>query len=233
MNLESNELVRFVVAFSPSPPPTHHRQAFVRELPGHRTRISSVDTNRVNSNVVTLSGSELRVWNANGRLLASCSVTAQRRGASPTCAASTDCPDWQDGVVAATGHDNGDVLLWSIDWSSGGRLSSSHRGGGGGGGGGASSEPIRHQPGMMMVHGEASGVGGGRGGGGGGDGTALSVRPLRLERVLSGAHQKRITFVRVCEGGREMLVGDSSGEMSRWQCIRLDQLSSEELNQLV
>lgn len=61
----------------------------------------------------------------------------------------------------------------------------------------------------------------------------MDVRPLKLERVLSGAHQKRITFVRVCEGGREMLAGDSSGEISRWQCIRLDQLSSEELNQLV
>jgi len=79
------------------PHPRAHHQSFVRELPGHRTRISSVDVNKVNSNVVTLSGSELRVWNTNGRLLASCSVTAQRRGASPTCATSTDCPDWQVG----------------------------------------------------------------------------------------------------------------------------------------
>ena len=44
---------------------------------------------------MTLSGPELRVWTVNGRLLASCSVTAMRRGASPTCAVSTDCPDWQ------------------------------------------------------------------------------------------------------------------------------------------
>lgn len=115
-------------------------------------------------------------------------------------------------MVAVTGHDNGDVLLWSIDWS-GGPVSRR-----------SSSEPIRHR---LGTHGES-----GTGGGGHGDGT-VTIRPLKLERVLSGAHHKRITFVRVCEGGREMLVGDSSGEMSRWQCIRLDQLSSEELNQLV
>lgn len=59
------------------------------------------------------------------------------------------------------------------------------------------------------------------------------MRQLKLLRVLSGAHQRPITFVRVCEGGRELLVGDSRGEISRWQCIRLDQLTTEELNQLV
>lgn len=73
----------------------------------------------------------------------------------------------------------------------------------------------------------------GSGGGGSGGGRAGVVRQLKLLRVLSGAHQKPITFVRVCEGGRELLVGDGKGEISRWQCIRLDQMSTEELNQLV
>ncbi|CAM9548343.1 unnamed protein product [Ectocarpus sp. 4 AP-2014] len=189
------------------------RKNFVRELPGHRSGISSVDINQTNGNVVTLSGSELRVWNVNGRLLASCSVTALRRGAPPTCAVSTSCPDWQDGVVAATGHDNGDVLLWAIEWGDGGKDS---RG----------TKPTRR---LDATHGETRDTRAGAGAGAGAGG----VRPLKLQRVLSGAHQKRITFVRVCSGGREMLAGDSSGEISRWQCIRLDQLSSAELNQLV
>lgn len=120
-------------------------------------------------------------------------------------------------MVAATGHDNGDVLLWSIEWGSGG-LASQQR-----------AEPTRH------LGNARAGDGGGIGstGMGGSSSGGVDVRVLKLERVLSGAHQKRITFVRVCKGGREMLVGDSSGEISRWQCIRLDQLSSEELNQLV
>ncbi|CAM9577283.1 unnamed protein product, partial [Laminaria digitata] len=71
------------------------RKTFVRELPGHRGAITAVDINKTSGNVVTLSGPELRVWTVNGRLLASCSVTAMRRGASPTCAVSTNCSDWQ------------------------------------------------------------------------------------------------------------------------------------------
>lgn len=112
--------------------------------------------------------------------------------------------------MAATGHDNGDVLLWAIAWGDGGRDA---RG----------TKPIRLDAAHRDTRETRAGTGAG----------ARGVRPLKLQRVLSGAHQKRITFVRVCEGGREMLVGDSSGEISRWQCIRLDQLSSAELNQLV
>lgn len=129
-------------------------------------------------------------------------------------------------MVAATGHDNGDVLLWGIQWEeplSGGdgstrRLGANDRSSSGGAGvrGKGSSSPVT---GVVSM------------GGGAGDG--VGVRPLKLLRVLSGAHQKRVTFVRVCEGGRELLVGDAHGDISRWQCIRLDQLSSEELNQLV
>ena len=115
-----------------------------------------------------------------------------------------------------TGHDNGDVSLWCIQWSGSSpqRSSPSHRLGneGDGDGAGEHAGPIR-SPGRV-------GWGG-------------SVRPLRLLRVLSGAHQKRVTFVRVCDGGREMLVGDVSGNISRWQCIRLDLLRSEDLNKLV
>lgn len=119
-------------------------------------------------------------------------------------------------MVAATGHENGDALLWGIQWNG----VDSER-----------SESIR-RPGSGEIHTRSAG---GRGGGGGGSsvGVGADVRPLKLLRVLSGPHQKRITFVRVCEGGREMLVGDCLGGISRWQCIRLDQLSSEELNQLV
>ncbi|CAM9635926.1 unnamed protein product, partial [Sphacelaria rigidula] len=70
-------------------------QSFTRELLGHHNVITSVGINRTNGNVVTLAGTELRVWTVNGRLLASCAITALRRGATPTCAAPTDCPDWQ------------------------------------------------------------------------------------------------------------------------------------------
>ncbi|CAM9326778.1 unnamed protein product, partial [Chrysoparadoxa australica] len=91
------------------------RFTFVRELPGHHQPITAVSINGHNGNVVTLSGAELRVWTQNGDLLARCTVTTMRRG-FPTCLVSTDCPDWQDGVVAVTGHENGEVSLWGIKW---------------------------------------------------------------------------------------------------------------------
>ncbi|KAL3895446.1 MAG: hypothetical protein SGARI_007446 [Bacillariaceae sp.] len=39
-------------------------------------------------------------------------------GARPSCCIATDCPDWQDnGIVAVTGHVNGEVRFWSLDQS--------------------------------------------------------------------------------------------------------------------
>lgn len=145
----------------------------------------------------------------------------------------------QDGVVAATGHDNGDVSLWSIAWDTTTSPSTPRAG--------THRTPMAAGRSDAMTPGSTRGrrgdrsspsnrgrSSGGRGGSGSGRvGAGTRVRQLRLRRVLSRAHQRPITLVRVCEGGRELLVGDSRGEMSRWQCIRLDQLSAEELNQLM
>ena len=36
----------------------------------------------------------------------------------PTCAIATDCPEWMvDGIVAVTGHSNGEVRLYGLDTS--------------------------------------------------------------------------------------------------------------------
>ncbi|CAM9964054.1 unnamed protein product, partial [Phaeothamnion confervicola] len=233
------------------------RQAFLRELPGHHQAVTSVSINGRNGNVVTLAGIELRVWTVNGDLLARCSVTALRRTVA-TCAVATDCPDWQDGVVAVTGHDNGDIVLWGIRWAGG-------PGGGGAvvrrsaGGRSEADVPAGARPGGPGGGGVGGGIaggsgggawggGGGQGGGGGGGADGSSepdqsggllagryspTRPLALLRVLSGAHTRPITCVRVCGGQHELLVGDSRGQISRWQCIRLDQLSGEDLNNLL
>jgi hypothetical protein len=38
-------------------------------------------------------------------------------GARPTCAIATDCPEWQDkGIVAVTGHVNGEVRFWGLNF---------------------------------------------------------------------------------------------------------------------
>jgi hypothetical protein len=54
------------------------------------------------------------VFDINGKLLG----TESSLGARPSCCIATDCPDWQDnGIVAVTGHVNGEVRFWSLDQS--------------------------------------------------------------------------------------------------------------------
>ena len=74
---------------------------------------TSVSINHKNGNVVTLVGAHLSVFDINGRLLA----TDTSRGAFPSCAVATDCPEWQErGIVAVSGHTNGEIRFWSLDF---------------------------------------------------------------------------------------------------------------------
>lgn len=76
--------------------------------------VVSVSINHGNGNVVALVGLELGVFDINGNRLASKGPFVDNRA---TCAISTDCPEWMEqGVAVITGHENGDVILWSIDY---------------------------------------------------------------------------------------------------------------------
>jgi len=86
---------------------------------GHRSQTltaTSVSINQKNGNIVTLVGTHLSVFDVNGNLLG----TENSLGARPSCAIATDCPEWQDkGIVAVTGHINGEVRFWSLNPSTG------------------------------------------------------------------------------------------------------------------
>jgi hypothetical protein len=74
---------------------------------------SSVSINHKNGNIVTLVGSQLSIFDINGNILG----TEIPLGARPSCAVATDCPEWMDkGIIAATGHINGEVRFWSLDY---------------------------------------------------------------------------------------------------------------------
>ncbi|CAB9525814.1 Lipopolysaccharide-responsive and beige-like anchor protein [Seminavis robusta] len=76
--------------------------------------VVSVSVNNKNGNIVALVGLDLCVFDVNGNRLASCGPFKDNRA---TCAISTDGPEWMDqGVVVVTGHENGEVKLWSIDY---------------------------------------------------------------------------------------------------------------------
>jgi hypothetical protein len=83
---------------------------------GHVRAASSVSINHKNGNIVTLVGPHLSVFDVNGKLQG----TENSLGARPTCAVATDCPEWQEkGIVAVTGHVNGEVRFWRLNYETG------------------------------------------------------------------------------------------------------------------
>lgn len=82
--------------------------------------VKSVSINHKNGNIVTLLHSSLCVFDINGNLVAKQSSEDELVGNElPSIAISTDCPEWMElGIAAVSGHTNGDVRLWSIDYDS-------------------------------------------------------------------------------------------------------------------
>lgn len=82
--------------------------------------VKSVSINNKNGNIVTLLHSSIRVFDINGNLVARQSTNDEFDGNEmPTCSISTDCPEWMEsGIVAISGHKNGLVRLWGIDYDS-------------------------------------------------------------------------------------------------------------------
>lgn len=78
----------------------------------------SVSINHKTGNIVTLVGGHLSIFDINATMLASVSPGQDYSLQNPpTCAVSTDCPEWMDqGIVAITGHAAGDILMWGIDY---------------------------------------------------------------------------------------------------------------------
>merc|ERR1712038_1893800 len=79
--------------------------------------VISASINHKTGDIVTLVGSQLTIFDINGNLVVTHSlVDSFDENSTPSCCISTDCPEWmENGVAAITGHNNGDVRLWSAD----------------------------------------------------------------------------------------------------------------------
>jgi len=79
--------------------------------------VKSVSLNDKTGDVLILVDSKVTIFDINGNLVATMNprdILAGNNRAS--CAISTDCPEWTDhGIVAITGHVDGNVILWGID----------------------------------------------------------------------------------------------------------------------
>ena len=90
-----------------------------RSLVHGNVSAASISINGSNGNVLVLINRKLFIFDINGFLVAMYSQEDWNENMLyPTCALSTNCPEWMEmGVVAVTGHKNGDIRLWSIDYA--------------------------------------------------------------------------------------------------------------------
>ena len=141
--------------------------------------------------------------------MAQVSSVAVVKDCLPSCVVATSCPEWQNGVVAITGHDNGKVCLWSLQ-----PLSSDSDGG-------------RRNDEGVSSGGTSGGISTATGG------LAPLGRQLKVMQILQqGAHVTPVTALRVGKEQRDIVIGDASGRLSRWSSVKLDQLTEKELTEL-
>jgi len=205
---------------------------FLRCLPRHPAPVTSVSINSSTGDILTLAGFDLRLHTVNGVLTALSSLANVPRvmGHPPTSMVSTHCREWASrGIVAAVGHDNGAVTLWSIAPSTPSRSSDA----GGSqrlGQDPAPSEQIETPASLESEGVEASGA------------AELTVtesarhvvrcREFELRQYLTPREdggKAAVTALRVANRGSDLLAGDAAGALRRWTTLRLDQLSNEDL----
>jgi len=125
----------------------------------------------------------------------------------PSCVVATSCPEWQNGVVAISGHDNGKVCLWSL-------------------------QPLSNE-GDGVRRSSDEGLGGTNSVTSATGGLAPLGRQLKVMQILQqGAHVTPVTALRVGKDQRDIVIGDASGRLSRWSSVKLDQLTEKELTEL-
>lgn len=88
------------------------------KLISSKDSVISVSINHKNGNILTLVGTTLSLYDINGNLLGTQPSDTYGYHNRPTCAVATSCPEWmEDGIVAVSGHINGDVMLWSLSYN--------------------------------------------------------------------------------------------------------------------
>jgi len=197
-----------------------------RLLVGHAAPVISVSINKLTGDMVTLGGVDVRVWSVTGELLAQVSAIAVVKEV-PTCAVATGCPEWLNGVVAVTGHDNGKLCLWGLhhlsDDEAGQRLDR--------GASAAGAREERAWRGGKCMDGDDLAGAGAEVDLGSNTGTTQG-RQLKVMQILQGIHTAAITAIRVGKDQRGVTAGDAAGKCSRWTSMRLDQMPERELVQL-
>lgn len=191
-----------------------HTCSFLHELQGHSIPLKAVSVSPTTGDIVTLAKHELRMWSMSGVLRALTSLL------NPACISEVEYNDYMsnattctaagneqwclyEGVGVAMGHESGMLSLWRLKQKSLQRAKE------------LSDEfelcsslpaevPLAHTLCMCSFF--------------------YNLLSLSHKQV----HQRSITCIRVASRGQDMLVGDSTGLVSRWSAPRLDTVSADE-----
>jgi len=176
----------------------------LRVLGHHSGPVISVGVNSISGNIVTLTAGELRLYSLNGELLSSASMIEE--SAVKHRARVVLCPpsgDWQDGVVAVTGHDNGYVYLWKLKVNTVERENGERR---------VVRELVSYA--LTKIH-------------------RVNICSLKLSPAVFNKSKPLLPRVYEGENMYELLVGDTQGFVSRWAPGKLDHLTPVELQQVM
>lgn len=244
-------------------------------LSRHNGPVFSLSVNSISGQIFTLTSNQLRVYGINGRLLSIVNIdvhesssssydsfssnsssgwanssTSISAASSPRVVVATPMAEWQEGVVAVTGHEGGHVYLWrlrslsvpravsfaelypkdfdaahynreSLSWTKQ-RVSA------------VQEKDDRAEKELLL------------------EGVPMLTSQLYISSTLTKVHTTDITVMRLCSTGAanrtkdlvtksfddnrtavDLLVGDADGFVSRWAPLRLDQLPNSDLHSII
>lgn len=175
----------------------------LRVLTGYDEPVVSASVNPLSGQICTLTPSHLYVHTINGSLVACehlLAASAPQMCARARCVLAPPCAEWQDGVVAVTGHEGGQVCLWrmrktySAATGSGARASLYM----------SYALPRTHAKHITFLR-------------------LCSTAPAGSRRDMISRSYEDASLL-------ELLVGDYDGHVSRWSTTRLDALPADELH---
>jgi len=244
----------------------YRTKRMVKMLSRHSGPILSLSLSAISGQIVTLTADQLRLYTVNGELLSYVTLSeemdedigSRTRGGSVTVAAVSSAPkvvvaspaaEWQDGVVAVTGHAGGHVYLWRLrslateQWVSRDLPQSADESRDASSGTHLKWSPSHRRTADSPTHSSSNG-------------SRLLTRQLYISASLTKVHRSDITVLRLCSAAAtlgnsghhhkdlvtrcfddsrsiDLLVGDADGCVSRWAPLRLDQLPNSDLQSLV
>lgn len=189
------------------------RGHFIRELRGHSSPLTAVSVSPPTGDIFCLSGHDLFMWTLNGELRARVNTSAGCP-TLPTSITATGASDWNrsSSVAVVVGHRAGSISLWRATVPAIQQARDSD-----------------HPPERLELSSVIN--------------DEVRREPVSIPLNFLGAsdvssccqqvHTSPITCLRVVSRGRELLVGDAAGLVTRWCPPRLDQLHADEALRLL